>query len=46
MEERERWFLDFARRNRSGKPEHLPFRQGPAFTAAAWSSPIWFTPRR
>jgi hypothetical protein len=36
MEERETWFLDFSRRNRSGKPEHLPFWQGPASTAAAW----------
>ena len=36
MEEREKWFLDFARRNRSGKPEHLPFWQGPASTAASW----------
>jgi hypothetical protein len=45
MEERERWFLNFARRNRSGKPEHLPFWQGSASTAAAWSSLIWFTPR-
>ncbi len=45
MEERERWFLAFARRNRIGKPEHLPCWQGPVRTAAAWSSPIWFTPR-
>ena len=44
MEERERWFLDFARRNRSSKADPLPFWQGPASTAAAWSSPIWFTP--
>mgnify|MGYP006276477051 CR=1 FL=1 len=36
MEEREKWFLDFAKRNRSGKPEHLPFWQGPASTASAW----------
>jgi hypothetical protein len=36
LEERERWFLNFQKRNRSGKPEHLPFWQGPASTASAW----------
>jgi hypothetical protein len=35
MEERETWFLDFASRNRSCKPEHLPFWQSPSSTAAA-----------
>lgn len=36
LEAREAWFADFAKRNRSGKPEHLPFWQGPASTASAW----------
>lgn len=36
MEKRERWFLDFSKRNRSGNPDHLPFWQGPASTASAW----------
>ena len=35
MEEREKWFLDLSRRNRSGKPEHLPFKAPPALGAAA-----------
>lgn len=36
LEERERWYLNFQKANRSGKPDHLPFWQGPASTASAW----------
>ena len=40
LEQREAWFADFAKRNRSGKPEHLPFWQGPASTASAWQRSV------
>ncbi|MEB3319308.1 MAG: DUF3604 domain-containing protein [Cyanobium sp.] len=40
MEEREGWYLNFQKANRSGKPEHLPFWQGPASTASAWRRSI------
>jgi hypothetical protein len=36
MAEREKWFLDFQKGNRSGQPTHLPFWQGAHSTAAAW----------
>ena len=40
MEERERWYLDFQRRNRSGVPSHLPFWQGPTSVASAWQRSV------
>ena len=40
MAEREKWYLDFQRRNRSGTPGHLPFWQGPVSTATAWQRSV------
>jgi hypothetical protein len=45
MEEREKWFLEFQKGNRSGKPTHLPFWQGPQSTAAAWRRNLEATAR-
>ncbi|MFM7265279.1 MAG: DUF3604 domain-containing protein [Cyanobium sp.] len=45
MEEREKWFLDFQRGNRSGKPSHFPFWQGPASAASAWRRNLEATAR-
>jgi hypothetical protein len=45
MEQREKWFLDFQKGNRSGKPTHFPFWQGPASAAAAWTRNLEATTR-
>ena len=45
MAEREKWFMDFQKGNRSGKPTHLPFWQGPQSTAAAWRRNLQATAR-